>query len=312
MKPMSAAISTGTIAIAILSITLLAFQNCSKASFSSTSHDGTADAAGNPPAATPVPGGPTLPGDPNVPGIPNVCSGISCDLTPITTKTAVTTILLALGDQVNNQLVIKGVSAQLIAETVVRYTSPKANPKILFVHDADSTSESANDPAYVAHNLLSRYNVTYYDAPKSGLTSADLVGYDLIWFNNPGFPMGVVGTRDALLAFSGGVVLEGDDLSRGSNFDLTSLTGLTYKDNGTSIVCGNTTYNTDNNSGKQYQVNLNESLFTGASNLNSDFVYGNDIDLTVSARPDLEILATAKGSSADCTDLRPAIVRYMK
>jgi hypothetical protein len=50
----------------------------------------------------------------------------------------------------------------------------------------------------------------------------------------------------------------------------------------------------------------------GAASSTVHFVYGNDIDNSVSARTDLEILATAVGGESSCTAKRPAIVRYLK
>lgn len=50
---------------------------------------------------------PMLPID-EVPGDLGVCGGISCDLEPLTNKPAVTTILLALGDEADDQLVVNG------------------------------------------------------------------------------------------------------------------------------------------------------------------------------------------------------------
>jgi hypothetical protein len=306
-------------------VLLLAFQNCAEHTFDgstlkpipSTTSGG--DGGGDvgqaqahteiinpdlPPVPYPLP--PTY-----VPPV-SVCLGISCDLTPLTEKPSVTTVLIALGDEANNQLVVDGASAQLIAESVIRYSSPVSNPKILFAVDSNTGGESPEDTTYVAHQLLSRYNVNIVTISADGLTDAELEGYDVIWFNNPGYPMSSVNTRDALLRFKGAVILQGDDLSRGDGFELTDLTGLTYVDNGTSFKCGDKTYSSDNNSGTQYAVALDGAQFTGASSANLTFVYGNDIDNTVVARPDLQVLASAKGNVSECTDKRPAIVRYQK
>lgn len=241
-----------------------------------------------------------------------VCSGTSCELTPLTANPAVTTILMALGEQYNSQLEIAGASSQLIAETVVRYSSPKNNPKILLVEDSNTGGENPEDTVYARDVLLGRYNVTSITIPASGLTEADVAGYDLIWFNNPGHPMGAQQTRETLLAFKGAVVLQGDDLSRGASFDLEALTGLHHIDNGTSVNCGGTEYPHDNSVGEQFRVSLVAAKFTGISSSLIDFRYGNDIDNTSAARSDLEVLATAVGGPSACSEQRPAIVRYLK
>jgi hypothetical protein len=86
--------------------------------------------------------------------------------------------------------------------------------------------------------------------PSGGLTDGDVNGYDLIWFNNPGHPMSNAQTRDTLMHFKGGVVLQGDDLTHlKSEQSLTELTGLQYIDNGASVVCPDGTFPHDNNDG---------------------------------------------------------------
>lgn len=242
-----------------------------------------------------------------------VCSGISCELTPLTSKPAVTTILLALGDQANDQLVVNGYSSQLIAETVVRYTSPKVNPKILVIRDSNSSKEDPEDTAYVVDELLVRYDVTFMEEPETGLNDEDLQDFDIVWLNNPGHSMGSVNTRDVLLRFQGGVILQGDDLTQGKGFSLDSLTGLKHLDNGVLVKCGdNTSYPHDNNDDYQFRVELDATKIAGLSNTTMEFRYGNDIDNSTPIRDDLEILATAKGGPSSCTEDRPVIVRYMK
>lgn len=242
-----------------------------------------------------------------------VCNGISCDLDPLTDKPAVTTILIALGDEAESQLVVSGASSQLIAETVIRYSSPKNNPKILLVRDSNTGSEDPEDTEFI-RRLLSRYDVTFIQASSMGLTAEDLEGYDLIWFNNPGHPMANVESRDALMAFKGAVVLQGDDLARGggAGFSMTDLTGLTFVDNGTSVTCDGKAWAIDNNTAEQYQVTLDVAKIPGADSNTIEFKYGNDIDNAVAARADLEVLAYAKGSPSTCTERRPAIVRWTK
>lgn len=274
-----------TLILAMTSTVLVTFQNCGGVQFDQVS---------------------------NKLGSLGVCEGISCDLTPLTEKPAVTTILMALGDEANSQLVVAGASSQLIAETVVRYSSDKANPRILLVRDSNAGSEDPEDTHYVADVLLARYDVDYMEESSDGLSDSDLMGYDVVWFNNPGYAMGNSSSRDALLNFSGGVVLQGDDLSRGVNFDIHELTGIRYVDNGTSVVCNGNTYAHDNNLGYQYRVGLNPNKIPGVSHSTLQFLYGNDIDLTAPVRQDLEILATAIGGGPDCTEERPAIVRYLK
>lgn len=241
------------------------------------------------------------------------CGEIStpCDLVPLVDKAGVVTILLALGDQVGAQLVVKGASSQLIAETMVRYASPVLNPRILVVKDFNNQGESAYDTAYIADVLLGRYNTTYIEEREGGLSGADVAAYDLVWFNNPGHPMGSIQSRDTLIAFKGGVILSGDDLSRGSSFDLSALTGLNYVNNGTEVVCNGNSYSHDNNGGYQFSVSIDGAKIPGVESSVLDFSYGNDIDLSIAA-PSVEVIASAVGGGPDCVESRPVIVRYEK
>lgn len=242
----------------------------------------------------------------------DVCDNVSCDLTPITKAPAVTTILMALGDEADSQLVVNGTSAQLIAESAIRYSSPVENPKILLVNDFANGAESSEDTLYVRDVLLSRYQVEFLEETQDGLSEENLLGYDLVWYNNPGHSMGNVTTRDTLLAFSGGIVLQGDDLTRGRGFDLEDLTGLRFLDNGTNVSCSGIAYHHDNNTGERYRVSLDANKIPGASSETIRFYYGNDIDNSQVIRNDLEVIATAVGGPEECYEERPAIVRYVK
>ncbi len=69
-----------------------------------------------------------------------------CDMDlPYVDKAGVVTILLALGDQFNNSLVIEQESSKLLAEDLVKYASPVKEPKILVVRDRLHNNESIED-----------------------------------------------------------------------------------------------------------------------------------------------------------------------
>ncbi len=268
-------------------VLLVAFQNCTRAKFTSTTGDS-------------LNGGLAIP-----------CGNQSCELTPLTDKPAVTTILLALGDEANNKLVGNPVSNQFLAESVIRLSSPQINPKILIVRAKDNSGEDPEDTLYL-QMLLARYSTVVIDEPAGGLAPADVQGFDLIWFNNPGFPFSIKVSYDTLLAFPGAVVLQGDDLARASSFSLTPLTGLTFLDNGVSVICNGVAYPHDNNAGEQFRVSLNSAKIQGLDQSTVSFRYGNDIDNTVTVGPEVEVLATAIGGPAACVDERPAVVRRIR
>jgi hypothetical protein len=294
LKPPKLALSI--IALSSTFVFALVFQNCNRVDF----------AAGTAPATDSASSTPISIGTPAAP-----CTEGDCGLTPLVSHPGVVTILLALGDKVNDSLVVNGGAARFIAETSVRYSSPLSDPKILVVRDLNNHGESAYDPQYIAQVLLARYRTNFQDEPVGGLTAADLAGYDLIWFNNPGYPMGSIKSRDALLAFKGGVVLSGDDMSQGSNFDMSALTGLKFIDNGSTVNCSGKTFNQDNNVGGQYKVTIDESKIPGAQGASLNLLYGNDIDNTIASNT-VEVIASAVGGDASCTQTRPTIVRYPK
>lgn len=243
-----------------------------------------------------------------------VCPGCgSVPTPPQVSTTGTVTILLALGDQINNDLIIKGASAQLIAENVISFASPVVNPKILVVRDKRHNGETKYDTDYIASNLLQRHDTHFIEEPDDGLKDSDVEGYDVVWFNNPGHPMGSNASKGTLKAFKGGVVLSGDDMSRGVGFDMSDLTGLRHIDNGVTVSCGGQNYNHDNHAKYRYSVTLNENLVPTNSQDLLSFEYANDIDNTeLIGGAGFEVLATAVGGASSCVDERPVIVRYEK
>lgn len=240
-----------------------------------------------------------------------------CVPPPQVTKPGVVTILLAMGDSDNMaNPTVDQVSAQVVAEAMVQFSSPVVNPKVLVVLDNNNHGESPMDFKNLYQNLLRRYNPSYMNEPVGGLSASDVANYDVVWLVNPGHPMGSKQSHDTLLAFKGGVILSGDDMTRGNGFDNSDLTGLKHVNNGTSVTCGSNTYGVDNNlSTNYYNVSLDDVTFAslGASHLS--FKYGNDIDLstpTAVASGSVEVLALAKLNRSDCNDKRPVVVRYPK
>lgn len=278
-------ITKAKIGLAIVTVVAVtfAFQNCSNAKFKMVDEDSVA----------------------------TLCGIQSCSLNPLTTKPAVTTILLALGDEANNKLVGNPVSNQYLAESVIRFSSPAKNPKILIVRALNHHGEDPEDTVYIK-TLLSRYQNVLIDEPAVGLKPADVAGYDLIWFNNPGYPFSLKVSFDTLMQFDGGVVLQGDDLSRSDTFSMTPLTGLNFLDNGTSVRCAGRDYPHDNNGGEQYRVTLDKNRIQGLSASEISFRYGNDIDNTTVVDPNAEVLAVAVGGPAACVDERPVVVRRFR
>lgn len=245
-------------------------------------------------------------------GCTEIGNEVNCsDGDPYVDTPGVVTALLAFGDEVNDQLVINGTSSRLLAENMVRYASPVKKPKILLVRDRNHNGETVYDTEFIRDELLKNHDVQMIEEPENGLKAENLENYNLVWFNNPGHSMGNEETYKTLLAFKGGVILSGDDLTQGSGFDISALTGLKYIDNGASVKCGENTFKHDNNSGYQYDVSLDQTLIPNTDSSLLNLKYGNDIDNS-ELLSNLEVLARAKGGDESCTELRPVIVRYPK
>lgn len=285
-------------------LVVLGFQNCSKVAVEDMNSSASLGKQDDGTLTTPPP--PTV----------TPCEGVSCDLTPLTKKPAVTTILLTLGGEANKQLVIKGGSSQLLGESIIRYTSPVENPKILIVEDFENGNEDLEDIEYIRDVLLKRYHTQTVWTDVNGLKPEQTVGFDLIWFNNPGHPMSSKNTLKTLLAFQGGVVLQGDDLTAGSDkngfFDLSELTGLKHIDNGSSVSCGGKSWAHDNNSSYQFQVSVDPQKVAASDLSMLNFTYGNDIDNSSVVKDNIEVIAWAIGGHSSCKDQRPVIARYQK
>jgi len=238
----------------------------------------------------------------------------ACQLDPVVVKPGVVTILLALGDIAKEGIVINEESSRLIAQNAVKFASPISNPKILVIKDFNHRGESLEDTEFISEKLLANYESVVKYETAMGLTIADVEGYDLIWFNNPGYPMGSLTSLEVLKNFKGGIILSGDDLTQGTGFNLEELVGLKFIDNGTSLACDNNTFNHNNNSGHKYRVTLEEQFLPGLEESVRNFEYGNDIDNSILAFADskYEVLAYANGGEGTCEVKRPVIVRYEK
>ena len=225
----------------------------------------------------------------------------------------VATILLTLGDPG----IPPTVGAQLVRQTAL-WVVPKANPRVLVVRDDNHHNEDVSDSEIVRDMLIaSGLQTDLIEEPDGGLTAGAFVGYDVIWFSNPGYPMDDQGTFNALLSASQsgkGVVLQGDDLtwSWGQSFSMAPLTHLNHKDNGTN-ACGTAV---DNRKGGKYVVKIDSGANPiGAGLEGIEFPYGNDIDRSV-ARGEGETVVSATVSVLDgkgkvvCTDNRPVVVGY--
>lgn len=199
-----------------------------------------------------------------------------------------------------------------LAANAVDWVAPKPSPSVLVVLDDGHHGESVGDAAYVRDLLVERgYNVKLVDERRNGLVPADVNGYDVVWFSNPGYPWDDVRSVDTLVGFlenGGGVVAQGDDItgSMGNSFSVARLTHLEFQDNGTSTC----SLRTDNNAGASFRVELGSGhpLLEGIEN--TSFLYGDDIDLSAPTDTGEQILGSATLPEGRCNSWRPVISAF--
>lgn len=203
---------------------------------------------------------------------------------------------------------------RLLAQTV-NWVSPVDAPRVLFVRDDFHHDEFAYDTGKLYQTLVAAgYSASLMDEPSLGLSLADLEGYDVVWFSNPGHPIDDIATFHALLQFSeagGGVVMQGDDISwsHGHSFPIDRLTQLSHVDNGTKY-CGRTI---DNGRGA-YEVAVVSGTHPIVAGLGGQrFSYSDDIDTTMllaESSDQTEVLAWATVKGQESCGQKPVIVAY--
>ena len=200
----------------------------------------------------------------------------------------------------------------MILVNAIKYASTSHSPKIIFLKDSATYGEDEGDPKYIKDTLLLGYDVTYGVIPAGGLDPSALVGKDLIMVSNPGYPLADRKTFDTLSSYSGGVILLGDDMAAGSSFNVETLTGLKFKNSGTSITCNGLTYGYDNLSGYSDQIAINPDFLQGIPAEYQHYQYGNDLDQT-EANPGTDVLAWASAAAGTCDIGKvPAVVRHAR
>lgn len=194
--------------------------------------------------------------------------------------------------------------AKTLADNAVRYVNPNIlgdpDPRILIVRDT-ANLEDKNDARYIEKLLHYKgySDVKLIDEPAGGLRKVHTIGYKIIWFVNPGWPIDdarSVRTLKWFRANGGGVIVSGDDANQTAAsmvpHDMRYFSGLKYDGDNGEYACGK---HTDNNLGANYKVVFNPSspLAAGLSDLN--FPYGNDIDANIQLNLGEQVAANTNG-----------------
>ena len=200
----------------------------------------------------------------------------------------VVTILMAL----SNQWIPEVTATQLIMNAV-NFVSAVPDPQILIIRDDNTHGEDEDDPVNCSNWLQNAgYTVTFMEEPNNGISVQDLQGYHVVIFSNPGYPPDDNSTIDALYTFSQqgyGVIVQGDDMTRTNNPNMSALTRLVGVDNGTSYYG----VNIDNNAGAAYSVRMVAANVLNSGIQTTTFTYGNDIDTTNLASTGIYVAAWA-------------------
>lgn len=204
------------------------------------------------------------------------------------------------------------VSSRLITQAV-DWVSPVDDARVLVVLDDGRRFEFPTDPVFVTDTLREAgWDVDSVEEPSTGLRPSDLVGYDVVWFANPGWPLDDRASRDALLQYQsrgGGLVLQGDDITYalGQAFSMSPLTKVQFVHNGTPY-CG---VRINNNTGNYYEVSVVDETHPVTAGLEGmSFLYNDDIDVTRSLGLGEQVLAWANlPGGSDCAS-HPAIVVF--
>lgn len=229
----------------------------------------------------------------------------ACKRDPVVSTPGVVSVLFTVSQ-------IPQGAASLILANAIKYASPVANPKILFLKDTATNGEDEGDSDYIKNTLLLGYSVDYQVIASGGLNPSETQGYDLVIVSNPGHPLTDVRTLNTLNVFSGGVILVGDDLAHGSNFSMDAFTGMAYRNNGTSMSCNGKSYGYDNGNGYNYQISMNSEFLPGIPDAMKNYEYGNDIDWATPASG-TQVLAWASAAPGTCDIGQvPAVVRRPK
>jgi hypothetical protein len=232
-------------------------------------------------------------------------------------------ILMAMKNEANGTRIDLGDALNKpFIRQAARWVSPKtiALPSsVLHVLDDNGQNEQNTDTSYVITELQNEFgaaNVTSIAEPALGLTAADVAGYDVIWFSNPGFPMDDASSYMRLmdhLDFGGGLVIQGDDMAGpaiagpSGSLPMEAFSYLGYQDNGVS-TCGLTT---NGNTGANYRVTFTMEPISILDGLRGQSgTYGNDIDHVGSTPLNLgvRILANASLTNGSCSYDAPAAV----
>jgi hypothetical protein len=104
----------------------------------------------------------------------------------------VETILMSLSE-------IDANAAKAIINDALNFVRPVKKPRVLFVRSSFDEGEALTDYTLIPQVISQAgYTLDSIDEPVTGLTAAQADGYDVIWFNNPGYPAQSQTTLDTL------------------------------------------------------------------------------------------------------------------
>lgn len=179
---------------------------------------------------------------------------------------------------------------------------------VLVIRDDNHQGEWTEDTDEIYNALVELgYNTSLLDEPEGGVKDSDLRRYDVVFLSNPGYPVDDLLTIQSLQNFfdmGGGIILQGDDICQ-EHTNLTTLTHLTFKDNGVDYFG----HHTDDMLDEFYLVEIvgEHSVIAGLDSIS--FSYGDDIDSTDVTNTGEVVLAWATVMGTDLPK-KPVITAY--
>lgn len=188
----------------------------------------------------------------------------------------------------------KGMSrtqAKKLAANAIDFVNPNSHnyqPDILIVQDDKTNGEDEFEAKFIEGLLREAgfKDIVRIVEPYDGLSAAHLVGFDIVWFTNPGYPIDDEKSYIKLRRFrehGGGVIISGDDANQNvelnSPLDMSYFSFMKFLENAPNANGERACYKPVDNWGQYaYKVKLkpNTPLTKGIYDLT--FPYANDID----------------------------------
>ena len=203
--------------------------------------------------------------------------------------------------------------AARLAVNAARWVGKSDAPRVLVVRDQNHRGADLEDVDLLVTDLRAALGDAAVDRvdeesllTPGDLQLADVAGYDVVWFVNPGEPIDSPTTLTTLHRFragGGGLILQGDDIAQfQASPALADGVTLSTFHNGGRRACGAPIEAWGDNA---YRVRWVESAHPVLAGLSGEFDYAKDLDLVDASGA---ALAVASFAAAGCSLAAPAVL----